>query len=297
MVTSSGAVWKYSLPPAATLPVESSAKPCAMSAPFTPASASSRRLVWRPLRATSVMPFLWPSSSSSTIIGRKMSCSSKRNSAVGSCSSTLVSSTNSRVGPVALALRARAAAFWGAGFSATRSAGRAGAGASVRATGLRAPGTGSGVTTSSTDSVSKRACCAGARLRLAGVAVAVAVERAVARRVDRSMTSEDSLAPRLVGGGGRGMRIGRFSGGRTARPRCGWRRPKKKPPCQPRRLSREKSVDTAATTFRLIMHEHGGSHRQAFRRLFSAPSRPSALPRHGRAPSGRATPAPGCRRR
>jgi hypothetical protein len=70
-----------------------------MSAPWAAASASSVRLVWRALRATSVMPFLWPSSSSSTIMGRKMSCSSKRNRHIGSCSSTLVSSTNSLAGP------------------------------------------------------------------------------------------------------------------------------------------------------------------------------------------------------
>src|SRR6218665_192058 len=97
---SSGAVWKNRCPPAARWPVESSPTPCAMSAPCAAAaSASSVRLAWRPLRATSVMPFLWLSSSSSTIIGRKMSCSSKRNRQVGSCSSTLVSSTNSLAGP------------------------------------------------------------------------------------------------------------------------------------------------------------------------------------------------------
>jgi hypothetical protein len=71
-----------------------------MSPPCWATSASSVRLVWRPLRATSVMPFLWPSSSSSTIMGRKMSCSSKRNRLIGSCSSTLVSSTNRRAAPV-----------------------------------------------------------------------------------------------------------------------------------------------------------------------------------------------------
>src|SRR5574343_1145710 len=46
------------------------------------------------------MPFLWLSSSSSVIMGRYTSCSSKRNSDVGSCISTLVSSTNSLVAPV-----------------------------------------------------------------------------------------------------------------------------------------------------------------------------------------------------
>src|SRR5574344_365430 len=52
------------------------------------------------------MPFLWLSNSSSTTMGRKMSCSSKRNRLLGSCSSTLVSSTNKVVGPLR-ALRVR----------------------------------------------------------------------------------------------------------------------------------------------------------------------------------------------
>ena len=64
-----------------------------MSAPWALASWSSERLAWRAFRATSVVPFLWPSSSSRTTIGRKMSCSSKRNSDVGSCIRTLVSRT------------------------------------------------------------------------------------------------------------------------------------------------------------------------------------------------------------
>ena len=42
----------------------------------------------------SEMPFLCPSSSSSVIMGRYTSCSSKRNNEVGSCIRTLVSSTN-----------------------------------------------------------------------------------------------------------------------------------------------------------------------------------------------------------
>src|SRR5690625_7129135 len=50
-----------------------------------------KRLTWRTLRDTSDRPFLARSSSSSTIMGKKMSCSAKRNSAVGSCMSTLVS--------------------------------------------------------------------------------------------------------------------------------------------------------------------------------------------------------------
>ena len=47
---------------------------------------------------TSDRPFLPASSSSSTTIGRKMSCSSKRKIAAGSCISTLVSSTNRAAG-------------------------------------------------------------------------------------------------------------------------------------------------------------------------------------------------------
>ena len=62
--------------------------------PAAPTSASSERLTCRAFRATSDMPFLWSSSSSSVIIGRYTSCSSKRKSAVGSCMRTLVSSTN-----------------------------------------------------------------------------------------------------------------------------------------------------------------------------------------------------------
>ena len=59
-------------------------------------SSSRKRLTWRTLRAASERPFLPASSSSSTIIGMKMSCSSKRNTAAGSCISTFVSSTNTR---------------------------------------------------------------------------------------------------------------------------------------------------------------------------------------------------------
>src|SRR5580658_898917 len=58
--------------------------------------SSRKRLTWRTLRAASDSPFLWASSSSSTTIGRYTSCSSKRKIAVGSCISTLVSSTNRR---------------------------------------------------------------------------------------------------------------------------------------------------------------------------------------------------------
>ena len=62
----------------------------------SPIKASIERLACRALRATSVMPFLLLSNSSSVTIGRKMSCSSKRNNEVGSCISTLVSSTKRR---------------------------------------------------------------------------------------------------------------------------------------------------------------------------------------------------------
>ena len=62
-------------------------------------SSSRKRLTWRTLRADSDRPFLPASSSSSTPIGRKMSCSSKRNMAAGSCISTFVSSTNARRAP------------------------------------------------------------------------------------------------------------------------------------------------------------------------------------------------------
>ncbi len=89
------------MPVALRWPVAFSGRPLSsVSEGWEATSESSVRLTWRPLRATSVMPFLWPSSSSSTTMGRKMSCSSKRNRLVGSCSSTLVSSTNSVFGPV-----------------------------------------------------------------------------------------------------------------------------------------------------------------------------------------------------
>jgi hypothetical protein len=113
-----------------------------MSASCAPASASSVRLVWRPLRATSVVPFLWPSSSSSTIIGRKMSCSSKRNRHIGSCSSTLVSSTNSLAGPVDLLRLARAG-----GCGAATGAEGAGAGVGTRVSTCMAAGCWGALTT------------------------------------------------------------------------------------------------------------------------------------------------------
>src|SRR6516165_628917 len=58
--------------------------------------SSRKRLTWRTLREASDSPFLCASSSSSTTIGKYTSCSSKRKIAVGSCISTLVSSTNRR---------------------------------------------------------------------------------------------------------------------------------------------------------------------------------------------------------
>src|SRR5712692_1662645 len=57
--------------------------------------SSRKRLAWRALRAISEMPFLLLSSSSRVMIGRKTSCSSKRNRLVGSCINTLVSRTKS----------------------------------------------------------------------------------------------------------------------------------------------------------------------------------------------------------
>ena len=56
-------------------------------------SSSRNRLTWRTLRAGSDRPFLPASSSSSTVIGMKMSCSAKRKIAVGSCIKTFVSRT------------------------------------------------------------------------------------------------------------------------------------------------------------------------------------------------------------
>src|SRR5229473_8005711 len=59
--------------------------------------SSRKRLAWRALRAISEIPLLLLSSSSRVMIGRKTSCSSKRNRLVGSCISTLVSRTKSFV--------------------------------------------------------------------------------------------------------------------------------------------------------------------------------------------------------
>ena len=85
--------------PGARLSSESSSTSCSGAAKAsTPCGASLRAWASNRLRATSVTPFLLLSSSSSTIIGKKMSCSSNRNNEVGSCISTLVSSTNNLVG-------------------------------------------------------------------------------------------------------------------------------------------------------------------------------------------------------
>src|SRR4051812_40675 len=67
--------------------------------------SSRNRLAWRAFLATSEMPFLLLSSSSSVMIGRNTSCSSNRNRLVGSCIRTLVSRTNSLV-------TARRDSFW-----------------------------------------------------------------------------------------------------------------------------------------------------------------------------------------
>ena len=79
-LTSNSVVWKNSLPlrfALAGLGQRNAVLRVQLGA--ATASASSSRLTWRALRATSLMPRLWLSSSSSVIIGRKTSCSSKRN--------------------------------------------------------------------------------------------------------------------------------------------------------------------------------------------------------------------------
>ena len=92
-------VWKRSLPmlagPRSCSPLgRSSTRPLAiLSVPWASISSLMKRLTWRALRLASEVPFLPLSSSSMTCIGRKTSCSSNRNSAVGSCISTFVSST------------------------------------------------------------------------------------------------------------------------------------------------------------------------------------------------------------
>src|SRR5258708_25864375 len=71
--------------------------------------SSRNRLAWRALRAISEMPLLLLSSSSSVMIGRNTSCSSKRNRLVGSCISTLVSRTKSFVADCRDSVRGRGA--------------------------------------------------------------------------------------------------------------------------------------------------------------------------------------------
>src|SRR6266853_2528887 len=71
--------------------------------------SSRNRLAWRALRAISEMPLLLLSSSSSVMIGRNTSCSSKRNRLVGSCISTLVSRTKSFVADCRDSVRGRRA--------------------------------------------------------------------------------------------------------------------------------------------------------------------------------------------
>src|SRR5437667_10208933 len=69
--------------------------------------SSRKRLAWRALRAISEIPLLLLSSSSSVMIGRNTSCSSKRNRLVGSCISTLVSRTKSFVADCRDSVRGR----------------------------------------------------------------------------------------------------------------------------------------------------------------------------------------------
>src|SRR5258705_11919132 len=97
-------VCRKSEPPACCPPLVLSVKPFSMSPPWETIS-SRKRLAWRAFLATSLMPFLWSSSSSSVTIGRNTSCSSKRNRLVGACLRTLVSSTKSLGAADALWLR------------------------------------------------------------------------------------------------------------------------------------------------------------------------------------------------
>ncbi len=63
------------------------------------------RLTCRALRAMSLTPVLWLSSSSSVVIGRNTSCSSNRKIDIGSCKRTFVSSTKTRGLSAVLAAR------------------------------------------------------------------------------------------------------------------------------------------------------------------------------------------------
>ncbi len=177
---SSKVVWKNSLPSASLCPVLDSGMPAFESmlplASVNVASASRLRLTWRALRATSLRPFLLLSSSSSVIIGRKMSCSSKRNSDIGSCISTLVSSTNSLAGPVPRGLRVRVrSAGAGAAVPALTGAVAAGAGGMTAATGR--------LSNRSSDPPAPRSVrAAGFRWRLSGRGAACDSKSAAARR-------------------------------------------------------------------------------------------------------------------
>ena len=93
-------VWKYRRPAAASPVAPGRGNPCSIGA-WSAARMipSSIRLTSRTLRAISETPFLAASISSSTAIGRYTSCAPNRNRAVGSCMSTLVSSTNRRASP------------------------------------------------------------------------------------------------------------------------------------------------------------------------------------------------------
>src|SRR5438477_7808041 len=69
--------------------------------------SSGNRLAWSAVRATSEMPLWLLSSSSSVMIGRNTSCSSKRNRLVGYCINTLVSRTKGFVADVGDSARGR----------------------------------------------------------------------------------------------------------------------------------------------------------------------------------------------
>src|SRR3954469_23023739 len=98
-------VCRYSRPPAGSASWRLSAMPSLIGPLCLDTISSRNRLAWRAFLATSEMPFLLLSSSSSVMIGRNTSCSSNRNRLVGSCIRTLVSRTNSLV-------TARRDSFW-----------------------------------------------------------------------------------------------------------------------------------------------------------------------------------------
>ncbi|MPN03498.1 hypothetical protein SDC9_150728 [bioreactor metagenome] len=197
------------MPVALRWPVAFSGRPFSRpSAGWEATRESSVRLTWRPLRATSVMPFLWLSSSSSTTMGRKMSCSSKRNRLLGSCSSTLVSRTNSVVGPVRV-LRARRAglAAASAGFAGTAAVGVAAVGAAPVVVAVLRGLAAAGLLVLRRGLVTAGAV-SGAALRAAPVegfrsSSSSAVCLAVLRMDEKA--SAESFAARWPGAGGRGI--------------------------------------------------------------------------------------------